>query len=126
MKKFKKIISVICLVALITTCSATAVFAETLHKINGAGTTTGGVLEYQSTISMPCNKIRAQGDCVIPYQYATAVVQDQNGIKVADATIPLDNAYHDVAVGNFPKGTYTITVTPMFYAEYGVSTFFYY
>ena len=126
MKKFKKIISMICLIALVSTCSASAVFAETLHKINGSGTTTGGSLVYESTIRTTCNKIKAQGDCVLANQYATLVVSNSSNIVVASATIPLDNQYHDVATGRFPAGTYTIRVQPMFYAEYGVSTFFYY
>ena len=126
MKRLKKIISMICFVAIITTCSATAVFAETRHKINGAGTTKGGALTYESTTRTACNKIRAQGDCVLAGQSAVVTIYNSNNILVASATIHLDNQYHDVASGYFPAGTYTIRVQPMFYAEYGVSTFFYY
>lgn len=131
MKKLKKIISMICLVAVLATCSTNVVFAETLHKVNGAGTEVGGALEYTSTTTRSCNKIKAMGDSVPMNRRATVTVYLGNTI-VAQGTILLDGNYHTLTKSgayvskNFPAATYTIKVIPLFHSEYGVSTFFYY
>ena len=103
---------------------------ETLHKINGTGTTTGGPDSYTSTTTRTCNKIKAMGEVLTSTQNKEMQVIVLKGTEVvASGQIQLNGQYYELTKFlwlNYPAATYTIQVTPFFSGGYEVSTYFYY
>ncbi len=133
MKKFLlKTLSLIMVFTMIIGFTTIAYAASNLHKINGAATESGGTLTYESRTTSTCYTIKADaeyyGSGSANGKYVTVVVKRGN-IVVASGTIPLDGQQHELSSPTgqvaFSAATYTVTVTPMFYGAYGVSTYFY-
>lgn len=127
----KKIFSIILVTLVLFAFEVTAIAAPPttgFHKVNGSATDSGYVT-YTSETTIDCSRLTVYGECDSTGTKQVRLTLSYEGVTWGYAFVSLNGVEHDVSEffndSEFPAGTYTINVQPLFDAPYEVSTYFY-